>query len=134
VDTILTGLVLFILALAATFLLIRWRTQVAAKKLCAQAVPESAARLPQHPDGVLLLFHHPRCGPCKRVVAQFEQIASTDPGRAQMINVAEQQQLTLDFAIRATPTTLFIKNNTINEAFVGATSLKTLRALLKLTD
>ncbi len=127
----LIKLSLFLVVLGAIFLFIRWRTLVATQSLLQQTVPDIASDLPQHPDGILLLFHHPRCGPCRQVVAQFDHIASTAPDRVLKINVADQLELASAFGIRATPTTLFIKDNTVNQAFIGPVSLQKLEDLLK---
>ncbi len=132
-NTIFTDLLLFIVAIIAVLLLVRWRTSVATQKLLDHPMPDVEIGLPQHPDGVLLLFHHPRCGPCRQVVKQFDHIANTAPERVRKINVGESLELARAFAIRSTPTVLFIKDNTVNAAFVGATSLQKLQTLLKIT-
>jgi len=49
-----------------------------------------------------------------------------------LVNVAEHLALAQAFGIRATPTILFIKNNRVSAAFIGATSLQKLQKLLKL--
>lgn len=95
-------------------------------------MPDIDTGLPPHPDGILLLFHHPRCGPCRQAVEQFEHINNIAPQRVLKVNVGETLDLAQAFNIRATPTILFIKNNTVNAAFVGATSVKKLLTLLNL--
>jgi len=127
-----TNLLLFVVAIVASVLLVRWRTRVATQKLLDQPMPEIDIGLPPHPNGVLLLFHHPRCSPCRQAVKQFDHIASTAPQRVLKINVAETLELAQAFNIRATPTILFIKDNTVHAAFVGTTSLKKLETLLQL--
>lgn len=129
----LTKLIIFLVALGAAYLFIRWRIRVATQNLQQLTVPDGAIDLPQHPDGLLLLFHHPRCGPCREVAAYFDQIASTAPDRVLKINVAEQTELTRAFGIRATPTILLIKDNKVNKAFIGPVSLQKLQMLLKLS-
>ena len=127
----MTNLLIFVIAIVAALLFVRWRTRVATQKLLDHPTPDLAADLPQHPDGIVLFFHHPRCGPCKPIARQIDRIAATAPERVLKINVTEEPGLTHAFGIRATPTTLFIKNNTVNVAFVGAVSLQKLQALLK---
>jgi len=131
VNSILTNLLVFIITIVAVLLFIRWRTRVATQKLLDYPTPGLVTDLPQHPDGIVLFFHHPRCGPCKQVAKQIDCIVTTTPERVLKINVAEEPGLTHAFGIRATPTTLFIKNNRVNKAFVGAVSLKKLQTLLK---
>ncbi len=131
-DTVLLAdLFIFIIAISAALLFIRWRTRVATQKLLDHPIPGLIADLPQHPDGIVLFFHHPRCSPCKQAAKQIDHIAATLPERVLKVNVAEEPGLTHAFGIRATPTTLFIKNNSVNAAFVGMVSLQKLQALLK---
>jgi len=120
------------LAIIASMLLVRWHTRVATQKLLDHPMPKIDVGLPPHPNGVLLLFYHPRCGPCHQAVKQFDQIANTAPQRVLKVNIAETLELAQAFNIRATPTILFIKNNCVDTAFVGTTSLKKLEALLQL--
>ncbi len=126
----MTNLLIFIIALI-TLLLIRWRTRLATQKLLDHPMPDLDTGLPQHPDGIVLFFHHPRCAPCKPVAKQIDYIATTTPERVLKVNVEEEPRFTQAFGIRATPTTLFIKNNSVNAAFIGAVSPKKLQALLK---
>ena len=125
-------ILLFIIALGATLLLLRWRLRIATQKLTRQSLPEAAADLPQHTDGILLFFHHPRCGPCKQMSAQLSQLAEKTPNRIVKINVGEKLEVAQAFGIRATPTTLIIKDNAIQQAFIGATAVKKLAELLKI--
>ncbi len=127
----MTNLLILIIVIVVVLLFIRWRTRVATQKLLDHPTPGLITDLPQHPDGIVLLFHHPRCSPCKQVVKQIDHIAATAPGQVLKINVAEEPGLTHAFGIRVTPTTLFIKNNSVNKAFVGAVSLQKLQVLLK---
>jgi thiol-disulfide isomerase/thioredoxin len=129
----LIKLTLFLIALGAGFLLIRWRTRVATQKLLQQTIPDGAIDLPPHPDGLLLLFHQPHCGPCREISESFDSLAVTAPGRALKINVTEQLELARHLGIRATPTTLLIRDNTVDAAFIGPLSLQKLQGLLKLT-
>ncbi|NOY73932.1 MAG: thioredoxin family protein, partial [Gammaproteobacteria bacterium] len=100
-------------------------------KLLDHPMPSLNANLPQHPDGIVLFFHHPRCTPCKPVAKQIDHIIVTTPERVLKINVEEEPGLTQAFGIRTTPTTLFIKNNSVKAAFIGVVSPKKLQALLK---
>lgn len=128
----MTGFILFVLALIGSVLFMQWRARVAGARLIGTALPENAPELPQHPDGILLLFHHPRCSPCKQAIRQLDAIEAQATNRVLKIDVSEQPEFTQAMGIRATPTTLFIKNNSVSKAFVGAISQKKLLTLLKL--
>lgn len=127
----LIKLILFLVALGAAFLFIRWRIRVASQNLLQQTIPDGAIDLPPHPDGMLLLFHQPHCGHCREIVEQFDHLAATAPGRVLKINLAEQRELARDLGIRATPTTLFIRDNRVTQAFIGPVSPHKLQELLK---
>jgi thioredoxin-like negative regulator of GroEL len=60
----------------------------------------------------------------------IEALAADHPGRVQIIDVGEQPDLALALGIRATPTTLWLKDGHIQQALLGATSRKRLEALL----
>lgn len=129
----LIKLTLFLIALGAGFLFIRWRIRVATQNLLQQTLPDGAIDLPPHPDGILLLFHQPHCGPCREISEHFDHLADTAPGRVLKINVSEQLELARTLGIRATPTTLLIRDNAVEAAFIGPISLQRLQGLLKLT-
>lgn len=110
---------------------LQWRMRSAERNLLGRTVPELGDTFPSHPDGVLLLFHHPRCGPCKRIYKHFAQLEMKRPLRTLTINLGEQRELALAFGISATPTTLLIKDKIVAKAIIGPKSFAALDTSLK---
>lgn len=121
-------LLLFIFALVGLVILIKWRLRISQKKLEGTPVPEAAG--PQHPDGMLYYFYHPGCGPCRSMLPVIDELREKYPDRIEKLNVADCRDMALAMGIRATPTTLLVKNNKVSRAFIGAKSYKALEAML----
>jgi len=123
-------LVIVIPAIIALVVLIKWRMKVAENNLIGKPIPSGSGV--QHPGGVLLYyFYHPRCGACRTMSLVIDDLMAGNPGKIEKINVAENREMTLSLGIRATPTTLLVKDNKINKAIIGARSYKILESLLK---
>ncbi|MCF6338381.1 MAG: thioredoxin family protein [Gammaproteobacteria bacterium] len=98
-DIILTNLLIFIIVLVTLLLFIRWRARLATQKLLGHPMPNLDTGLSQHPDGIVLFFHPPRCAPYKPIAKQIDQIAAITPERVLKINVEEEAGLTQAFGI-----------------------------------
>ena len=122
-------LLLFILALASLVILIKWRLMAAQKKLVGKPIPET--NNPRHPEGMLYYFYHPSCGPCGSMLPAIDELREKYPNRIEKLNVADHRDMALAMGIRATPTTILVKNNKIAKAVIGARSIKALEAMLK---
>lgn len=125
-------LILLILAIGVIILLIRWRVQIAQKKLEGNVIPDSISTDKQYSDGVIVYFYHQMCGPCRQTGPIIDQFTQIHPDRVKKINVAENQELTFSMGIKSTPTTIFVKNNKILKAIIGPVSENALEALLHL--
>lgn len=60
----------------------------------------------------------------------IEELMARNPGRIEKINIADNREMTQSMGIRATPTTVLVKDNRIIKAFIGARSVKALETLL----
>jgi len=124
------NLLLFIFALGSLFLFLKWRVGLAQKSLEGKDAPDAIKSDSQHPGGALYYFYHPMCGPCRQMEPVIDHLMQKYPGRVNKFNVAEHQELTLAIGIKATPTTVYIKNNKIIKAIIGSKPEKILEALL----
>jgi len=124
-------LFLLILALGCIFLFLQWRVKIAQKKIEGNDTPDSIRTDKQHPDGVIYYFYHPKCGPCRQMEPIIDQLLQSYPDQVKKLNVADNQELTSAIGIKATPTTIYVKNNKINQAIIGPITTQSLEALLK---
>jgi thiol-disulfide isomerase/thioredoxin len=121
-------LLLVIISITALVLLIKWRLKKAEQRLLGKSV--SFENRPQHPDGTLYYFYHPRCGPCRSMMPVIDELINRYPDRIIKVNVAENREMTISMGIRATPTMLLINDNKISMAIIGAKSEKFLEKIL----
>lgn len=70
------------------------------------------------------------CGPCRQTGVIIDELVQLYPDRVRKLNVAENQELTSSMGIKATPTTVFIKDNQVLKATTGLISKPSLAALL----
>lgn len=122
------SLFLLVISITALVVLIKWRLKKAEQRLLG--IPFSLDSGSQHPEGTLYYFYHPRCGPCRSMMPIIDELREKYPGRIEKIHVGEKRDLILAMGIRATPTTLLVKNNKISKAIIGAKSVKTLETML----
>ena len=128
----MNGFLFFLVALVGAFVIFQWRMGAAAKRLQGLDLPAADFSLPTHPDGAILLFHHPRCGPCRDAMQQIELMEQAARSRVATIDISEQFDFTQACGVRATPTLLFVQNGKIIKAMIGPQSHKKLMALLGL--
>ena len=82
---------------------------------------------------VVLDFWAEWCGPCKMVSAAIENLA-TDYNEEVIIgkvDVDKNPGLTSKFGVRNMPTVLYLKNGSVSDKHVGATSKEVLEEKLK---
>ncbi|MCQ2077714.1 MAG: thioredoxin [Bacteroidaceae bacterium] len=82
---------------------------------------------------VVLDFWATWCGPCKMIAPYIEELAQKYEGQVVIgkVNVEECDNLTAEFSIRNIPTLIFIKNNTVVDKFVGATTKEVIEEKIK---
>lgn len=109
--------------------LIKWRLSVSEKSLEGRKLPAEAGF--HHPTTTLYYFYHPRCGPCRYMTPMVDDLIEKNPGRIEKINVSDHRAMIREMGIRATPTTVLVKDSTIIKALIGGQSARALEDMLK---
>lgn len=69
----------------------------------------------------LVDFWGPSCGPCLAMLPMIEKLASDQQGKLKVVkvNVEQNPNTAMKFAVRALPTLLLIKNGKVLDSFNG---------------
>lgn len=121
-------LMLTIVGLVVAFQLsIYWRS----KRMIGQTAP----RLEGHPEAddgdsnLLIYFHSPNCGPCKRMSPMIDEMAQRYPN-VHSIDISQSMEIALKYNVRATPTTILVEHGKVAKVMLGPQSPAKLEALL----
>ena len=84
-------------------------------------------------EGIVLVdFWATWCGPCRMIAPVIEKIAKENPQyKICKINVDEEQELSLDFGVRAIPTLMYMKDGEILKTAPGVESEQNILDSLK---
>jgi thioredoxin 1 len=84
----------------------------------------------QSPTPILVDFWAEWCGPCKMIAPALDELADEYAGKARVgkVNIDHEQELAVQYGVRAIPTLLFFKGGQVAEQLVGAKSKRELKS------
>lgn len=107
-------------------------TVLQARRQRGKPAPPYAALLSaeqQRAPSLLFYFYSEHCGPCRSLGPVVDELAARH-GNIIKVDVMEQTELAREFAVRATPSFVLVRDGTIEAVHLGALSPKKLEALL----
>lgn len=78
----------------------------------------------------MIYFYSPRCGPCRSMTPIIDRLSEQNP-HIYKVDVLQDHETARAFSIRATPTTILVKNNRVLDVSLGAKNQRQLEALLR---
>ena len=78
----------------------------------------------------LIYFYSPKCGPCRSMTPIVDRLAEANP-RVFKVDVMEDRETAQAFNVRATPTTILVKDGRILDVVLGAKGQAQLERLLE---
>jgi thioredoxin 1 len=124
----MSWLMIILMAAAAFLILLPMLTYLSARRMLGSRVDDAAQGAGA--GDRLIYFYSPRCAPCRSMTPIIDQLAQ-ESDRVIKVDVQQDQETARAFNIRATPTTLLIKENRILDVVLGAKSRKQIENLIK---
>ena len=120
------------LAIVAAFMILMpMLTYLSARRQVGRPI-ETTTRASGEGDR-LIYFYSPKCGPCRSMTPIVDQL-SGEHSRVYKVDVQEEMAVARDFNIRATPTTVLVKDDRVLDVALGAKSRKQLENMLRRLD
>lgn len=107
--------------------------QYKAKRLEGQPATALVAAIPELSaiDPALVFCYSPTCAPCKNMLPGIDTLTK-ETGCVFKIDVSANLDLAREVGIRATPTTLLVRQGVVEKVLLGVKSQQTLRDLLEI--
>jgi thioredoxin 1 len=100
---------------------------VRARRMVGKPAP---AEVPREERPSLYYFMSPQCGACRAMTPVVQALAANDD-HVHVVDVSRDTDLAMRFGILATPTTIRVRNGTVEKVEVGARSPAAIAALLQ---
>lgn len=119
-----------IMLLAGSMVLFQLYIYLQSKRLVGKAAPPLDDGDGQGERGAkLIYFHSPNCGPCRKMTPLIEELAS-DHGNVVSVDVSQDLDTARKYQVRATPTTVLVRDGRVSQVLLGFQSLQKLQGLL----
>jgi thioredoxin-like negative regulator of GroEL len=117
-----------LLVVAAFLILVPLLTYIASRRLIGQTLEHE---IPASGEGDrMIYFYSPKCGPCRSMTPIVDQL-SAQHDCVFKVDILQHRETALAFNIRATPTTILVKDNRVLDVALGAKTQAQLEALLR---
>lgn len=104
-----------------------------ARRMLGRPAPRFAAYDLPPGECALVYFFSKSCGMCRSMTPQIGQLALHYPNVFQ-IDVAEAPELARSFGVMGTPTTVLVRDGTVEKVWIGSASQEQLRRVLETPD
>jgi thioredoxin 1 len=124
----MSWIMIVLLAATAYLILVPVLTYLAARRQLGRPID---SELPDSVSGDrLLYFYSDKCGPCRHMTPIVDQLAETNT-QVVKVDVLADKETARRFHIRATPTTVLVKENRILDIALGSKTQTQLEKLLR---
>lgn len=117
--------ILVLILLGGVILLMPLFSYLLSRRMVGKSVADS--RLGRSDQ--LIYFYRANCGPCRTMTPIIDQL-SQNHDKLTKIDITQDPDTARAYGIRATPTTILVKEHVIKEVLLGAKSQRTLEQLL----
>lgn len=124
----MSWVMIVLLAVIAFLILMPMLTYLSARRMVGSKIEQDA--LGGSPGDHMIYFYSPSCGPCRSMTPIIDRLAQ-ESDRVVKVDIQHEPDTARAFNIRATPTTVLVKDNRILDVALGAKTQKQLEALLE---
>ncbi len=125
----MSWIMILLLAAAAFLILMPMLSYLSARRQVGREIDSTATNAGQ--GDRLIYFYSPRCGPCRSMTPLIDQLSQQHPGEVVKVDVRQDPASARAFNIRATPTTVLVKDNRVLDMALGGKSQAQLEKMLQ---
>ena len=125
----MSWMMILLLAAAAFLILMPMLTYLSARRQVGREIDSSAASAGE--GDRLIYFYSPRCGPCRNMTPIIDQLSAQHPRAVFKVDVQQDPASARTFNIRATPTTVLVKESRVLDVALGAKTQAQLERMLR---
>ncbi|MCU7811693.1 MAG: thioredoxin family protein [Candidatus Thiodiazotropha sp. (ex Notomyrtea botanica)] len=124
----MSWVMIVLLAASAFLILMPMLTYLSARRMVGTEIESGV--LDKSSGDRMIYFYSANCGPCRSMTPIIDRLAQ-ESDRVTKIDVRDEPEAARAFKIRATPTTILVKDNRVLDVTLGAKTEKQLEALLQ---